>query len=180
MIVKLFSMLMALLLSSGTFGGITAPSHVDLDFTEHGVQITYEDGTGYWLEYEQPQNSEIPLDEIDYQETEELFLMDMEAQGLTDYVLYDASELTAEVLENRMGTVIIERCIGFVTNGQTGDGELLNPANKDFNYISYRSVDQPYCDGTVILSYMVYNPGNNYIDDIMERYDFVVSREWED
>lgn len=30
--------------------------------------------------------------------------------------------------------------------------------------------------GTVFLSYMVYNPDNNYIDDIMERYDFILDR----
>ena len=31
-------------------------------------------------------------------------------------------------------------------------------------------------DGTVFLSYMVYNPDNNYIDDIMEPYDFILDR----
>lgn len=178
MIVKMLSVMMALLLCAGNCGEIE-PSHVDLDFTEYGVQITYDDGTGYWLEYE-PQCSSIPWRGIDFLETEELFLMDMEESGLTDYVLYDSSELTAEIIETRKGTTIIERCIGFVTNGQTGDGEILNAANADYNYISYRSVDQKYCDGTVFLTYLIYNPDNNYIDDITERYDFVISREWED
>lgn len=177
MMVKMFAMLMALLLSGS---GEIAPTHVDLDITESGVQITYEDGTGYWLEYGEIPESQIPLSEIDFLETEELFLMEMEERGLTDYELYDASELDAEILENRNGTVIIERCIGFVTNGQTGDGAILNAADKNYNYISYRSIDQEYCDGTVILTYLIYNPDNNYIDDITERYDFVISREWED
>ena len=34
--------------------------------------------------------------------------------------------------------------------------------------------------GTVLVSYMIYDPSNNYIDDIMERYDFVICREYED
>ena len=41
------------------------------------------------------------------------------------------------------GTVIIERCIGFVTNGETGDGELLNPADPDYAYISYAGMESP-------------------------------------
>ena len=99
MIVKMLSVMMALLLCAGNCGEIE-PSHVDLDFTEYGVQITYDDGTGYWLEYE-PQCSSIPWRGIDFMETEELFLMDMEESGLTDYVLYDSSELTAEIVETR-------------------------------------------------------------------------------
>lgn len=170
--VKLFAMLMALLMSAGVFSGEIDPGHVDLDITDNGAQITFEDGTGYWLEFRQTQNSAI--------RTEELFLSEMEEKGLTDYELYDSSELTADILESRKGTTIIERCIGFVTNGQTGDGAILNAADKNYNYISYRSIDQEYCDGTVILTYLIYNPDNNYIDDITERYDFVVSREWED
>ena len=143
---------------------------MDLDITDYGAQITFEDGTGYWLEFRQTQNSAIRLEEVDYLETEELFLSEMEENGLTNYELYDSSELTADILESRKGTTIIERCIGFVTNGQTGDGAILNAADKNYNYISYRS----------IVTYLIYNPDNNYIDDITERYDFVISREWED
>ena len=178
--VKLFAMLMALLMSAGVSSGEIDTGHVDLDITDYGTQITFEDGTGYWLGFRQTQNSAIRLEEVDDLETEELFLSEMEENGLTNYELYDSSELTADILESRKGTTIIERCIGFVTNGQTGDGAILNAADKNYNYISYRSIDQEYCDGTVILTYLIYNPDNNYIDDIMERYDFVISREWED
>ena len=45
MIVKMLSVMMALLLCAGNCGEIE-PSHVDLDFTEYGVQITYDDGIG--------------------------------------------------------------------------------------------------------------------------------------
>lgn len=117
----------------------------------------------------------------DYMETEEVFLMDFEeTYGIGDYELYDASELTAEMLENRNGKTIIERCIGIVTNGEKGDGSLLNYPDPEYYYISYRSVSEEYRDGTIVLSYMVYDPSTNYVDDIMERYDFIICREYED
>lgn len=116
-----------------------------------------------------------------WREIEDCFIEDVLAHMSYEYKLYDASELSAEILENRNGMVIVERCIGFVTNKTTGDGKVLNPYNKDADYIAYRSVtDQKYYNGTVFISYMIYNPENNYIDDITERYDFVLCREWED
>lgn len=116
-----------------------------------------------------------------WREIEDCFIEDVLASMPYEYKLYDASELSAEILENRNGMVIVERCIGFVTNKTTGDGKVLNAYNKDYDYISCRSVtDQKYYDGTVFISYMIYNPENNYIDDITERYDFVLCREWED
>ena len=51
MMVKLFAMLMALLMSAGVSSGEIDPGHVDLDITDYGAQITFEDGTGYWLEF---------------------------------------------------------------------------------------------------------------------------------
>ena len=98
-------------------------------------------------------------------------------------LIYDTDELTAEILENRtkQDSIIIERVIGMVTNReQDGDGIVLNTSDTVYNYISYRSVDFETCDGTIILTYFVYNPGTDYVDDIMERYDFVLDREYED
>lgn len=116
-----------------------------------------------------------------WREIEDCFIEDVLANMPYEYKLYDASELSAEILENRNGMVIVERCIGFVTDKTTGDGKVLNAYDDDYDYISYRSVtDQKYYDGTVFISYMIYNPENNYIDDITERYDFVLCREWED
>ena len=62
---------------------------------------------------------------VDYSATENFFLRQIEADGLTDYILYDSSELTAEMLAARNGITIIERCIGVVTNKTAGDGKLL-------------------------------------------------------
>lgn len=115
-----------------------------------------------------------------FQEIEESLLSLLDAAGAEEIRLYDCSELTMDILENRQGTTIVERCIGLVTNAQTGDGKILNLPEGSGDYISYRGVYHPVDDGTVILSYMVYSPDNNYFDDIVERYDFVLDREWED
>lgn len=115
-----------------------------------------------------------------FNEIESSLLSLLDAAGAEEIRLYDCSELTTEILENRQGTTIVERCIGLVTNKQTGDGMILNLPEDCGYYISYRNVYHPISDGTVMLSYMVYSPDNNYVDDIVERYDFVLDREWED
>ena len=115
----------------------------------------------------------------DYTEIEELFIMELTEKGLGSYQMYDASELTAEILENRNGITIIERCVGMVVDKTKGDGIILNAYHPEFNYISYRSCGQEVRDGTILVSYMVYNPDTTYIDDITERYDFVICRDYE-
>ena len=109
----------------------------------------------------------------DYSTTEEAFL-----KGNPDCVLYDASELTTEILENRKGTVIVERCVGLVTETYNGKHGII--LNDNDSYISYNGFEEKLCEGTVVVTYFVYNADNNYIDDITERYDFVVCREYED
>lgn len=127
----------------------------------------------------------------DYTETEELFLMDfyenyLPTLGISEdkVFLYDSDDLTTEMLESRKGTVIIERCIGMVTDKENGDGLILNyHSDEGGYYIAYRNEECQklnLCNGTVLVSYMVYDPNNNYIDDIGDRYDFVICREYED
>ena len=119
----------------------------------------------------------------DYYGIEDAFVLDIYQNGYEYMMIYDTEELTAEILENRtqQESIIIERVIGMVTNReQDGDGIVLNTKDTEYNYISYRSVDFETCDGTIILTYFVYNHGTDYVDDIMERYDFVLDREYED
>ena len=167
---KLLSILLVfILLLVFAAGCAKAPSVADIPTTDEPAEqgITLPE----CLEYGDAQ----------WREIEDCFIEDVLAYMPYEYKLYDASELSAEILENRNGMVIVERCIGFVTDKTTGDGKVLNAYDKDYDYISYRSVtDQKYYDGTVFISYMIYNPENNYIDDITERYDFVLCREWED
>ena len=88
--------------------------------------------------------------------------------------IIDSDDLTMEMLQNRKGTIIIEKCIGIV-NDKEGNGKLLNCSNPEYFYISYKSV--PKVDvGDVILTYFVYNPDNNIEDDITERFDFIIDK----
>ena len=109
---------------------------------------------------------------------EDSLVQQLAASGAENIVVYDSSELTAEMLEGRNGALIVERCIGTVTNAEKGDGMVFNSPDPQFSYIAYRRVSQPLENGMVVLSYMVYNPNNNYVDDIYERYDFVLDIEW--
>ena len=115
-----------------------------------------------------------------FEEIEKSFLNLLDAAGWQNVELYDCSELTVDILENRKGTTVVERCIGLVTDKEAGDGMILNLPEDCGYYIGYRNIYLPIAEGTVMLSYMVYNPKSNYIDDIIERYDFVLDREWED
>lgn len=124
----------------------------------------------------------------DYTEIEKSFLSDylnniLPSTNISSerVFVYDMSEITDEVIEKRRGNLIIERCIGIVTDEESGDGQVLNGADARY-YISYRGgtcEDLSLHDGTVVISYLVFNPYNNSIDDIMERYDFVLCREYE-
>lgn len=99
--------------------------------------------------------------------------------GLNNFRIYNASELTSEILENRTNsdTIIVERCIGIVTNEKRiGDGKVLNALDENYNYISYMDVDGAK-EGNTIVTYLVYNPDNNFVDDIMERYDYILNKE---
>ena len=90
--------------------------------------------------------------------------------------VYDASEITLDLLENREGKTIVERCYGVVLDMETGDGRIINAADGAGNYISYRSVYQTHDENSIMLTYLVYNPENNYCDDIIIRYDFVLEK----
>lgn len=93
--------------------------------------------------------------------------------------IYDASELTGDIIVGRDGKLIAERCIGVVTDAQSGSGRVLNPYDKEYDYISYSFCDVPYKDGTVIVTYLIYDPYTDGVDDIIDRFDIVLTREYE-
>lgn len=85
---------------------------------------------------------------------------------------YDSADLTLEDLQNRNGTIIIEKCIGVVETPEK-DGRVINYVDPDHYYISYRGVED--CNvGDVILTYFIYNPDTNYEDDILYRFDYII------
>lgn len=79
--------------------------------------------------------------------------------------LYDSSELTEDILANRQGKLIIEKCVGTVTDDEK------NGSLEDGSYISYESVD--CTKGDTITTYLIFNPDTNYVDDVIERFDYI-------
>lgn len=79
--------------------------------------------------------------------------------------LYDSSELTEDILANRQGKLIIEKCVGEVTDDEK------NGSLEDGSYISYESVD--CTKGDTITTYLIFNPDTNYVDDVIERFDYI-------
>lgn len=77
----------------------------------------------------------------------------------------DSSELTEDILANRQGKLIIEKCIGTVTDDEK------NGSLEDGSYISYADVN--CVKGDTITTYLIYNPDTNYTDDVIERFDYV-------
>lgn len=115
----------------------------------------------------------------DYTALEENFTLDIEDK----YKIYNPDELTEEILINRTknDTLIIERIIGVVTNkNRKGDGKILNTTDEYYNYINYSNADLPITDGTILLTYCIYNPDSDYTDDIVDRFDFILDRNFED
>ncbi len=82
--------------------------------------------------------------------------------------VYDSSELTEDILANRQGKLIIEKCVGAVTDDEK------NGSLEDGSYISYADVD--CTKGDTVITYLIYNPDTNYTDDVVERFDFVQNR----
>lgn len=85
--------------------------------------------------------------------------------------IIDSTYLTFDALQNRKGTIIVEKCIGIVTDFSK-NGELVN-GNIEYSYISYKNVRKAKPDD-IIITYFVYNPFNNVEDDILFRLDFII------
>jgi len=85
----------------------------------------------------------------------------------------DTSELTYYDITHRKGSVLVERVIGKVKNNKK-DGRVLNHGNNPYNYISYKGIK---CKkGDIIVTYVLYNPENNYEDDIIARWDYIIAK----
>lgn len=83
--------------------------------------------------------------------------------------IYNTEELTEDILANRQGKLIIEKCVGKVLDNEK-NGAIQN-ADSDYNYISYADVD--CTKGDTVTTYLIYNPETNYTDDVIERFDYV-------
>lgn len=86
--------------------------------------------------------------------------------------LYNTSDMTEEILTNRNGKIIVEKIVGEVTNYRL-DGEILNASTGNGNYINYQRVDGAK-EGDTIVTYYIYNPFSNEIDDVLTRLDYII------
>ena len=78
-----------------------------------------------------------------------------------------------DILTHRKGNyLVIEISDGTVVNAKTGAGKL-DTTDKTYNYISYKGV-KGVRNGSRVRTYAVYNPNNNYEDDIATRFDKVI------
>jgi hypothetical protein len=96
----------------------------------------------------------------------------VERKGIGRVREYYSNELTADILETRGDDIVIEKIIGVCEN-RKGDGRILNSADTDYDYISYRSV-KGVKPGDVVLTICIYEPGNGYTDDVADRFDYVI------
>lgn len=113
----------------------------------------------------------------DYSELENAFLSTVQETRYEDIKIFDIDDVNETVMDMYYDKYIIERTVGIVTNEKEyGDGKILNTSSSS-NYISYRNAKLNITDGTIILTYFVYSPGGC---DPVERYDFILDREFED
>lgn len=84
----------------------------------------------------------------------------------------ESDDLTFDMLCNRNGDIIIEKVMGTVVDDE-GNGKVLNCRNPEYDYISYKCVENANV-GDTILTYFVYNPYTDFEDDIILRFDYII------
>ena len=117
-----------------------------------------------------------------YYPIEDNYVMNIVEVGYSNFHIYDSRNVTGEMLTNRTESdkIIVERVIAIITNKEhEGDAKVLN-TNGNYTYISYYGTDLDYTTGTIMITYLMYNPETDYEDDIIERYDYVLDRNFED
>lgn len=111
--------------------------------------------------------------------TSQVQFYDNMIQDANTIEIYDTSELTHDIMQNRNGKIIVEKIIGEVTNSKL-DGKILNTSNNenytnknDGLYINYERVNGAKV-GDKIVTYFIYNPFTNAQDDVLTRLDFII------
>lgn len=120
---------------------------------------------------------------LSYIPIEDNYVMEMVDKGYINFDIYDPVDITMDMLTKRTTSrrIIVERIVGIVTNKERdGDGMILNSDDDNYNYISYSGTNLDYTTGTIVVTYLMYNPKTNYEDDIIERYDYILDRSYED
>ncbi len=142
--------LLAMLVSVSVIGCNTTENdnYIDLNTvtsysgTANGLQLNFTDGTGYYLEI--PQESDT-LTEVFYIGSES-----------------DHDKLL-DALENRNGKIVVEISTGTVLD-TNGNGQDISGYYRKYDSSRFSAGDR-------VQSIFVYNPENNFIDDILYRLD---------
>ena len=78
-----------------------------------------------------------------------------------------------DIITRRKPFLIVETCVGTVT-GYRDNGKAYGKDSHN-NYIGYGNVNAKLEDK--VLTFMIWNPCNNYEDDIMARFDIIIGNE---
>lgn len=110
------------------------------------------------------------------------FIPELESEEVSegeDYAIIDASELTEGILFHRAegNTLIVERVISRI--GEDGKGRVINTGGIGADTLSFKYSSLPLTEGTLVQSYRIYNPNNNKLD-VVNRFDFILSRDFEE
>ena len=87
---------------------------------------------------------------------------------------YQPDEISTDLFSSS-NRPIIEITAGTVCNAETGDGEIQNTTETEYNYISYKDVDGIE-NGSKVLTFFYYSKNAKDVDDITARFDIVYSR----
>lgn len=96
------------------------------------------------------------------------------ADGVGTIREYWCDELTTDILVNRGTDIIVEKIIGICQDTE-GNGQIVNCSDPQHNYISYKGVEDRYV-GAVILTICIYQPCNEFEDDVVQRFDYILGR----
>lgn len=88
-------------------------------------------------------------------------------EKMSGFKAVDTKKLTLKRLRHRKGKkLIVERIIGKVVDNK-GNGRVIGSKG----YIKYPKRFH-YKKGDVVVTYCFYNPKSNYVDDIIDRWDW--------
>ena len=99
-----------------------------------------------------------------------------------DYCIYNREELTPDILEHRAehDTLIVERLFVQVTEiDPTVTYRAYGTVIGYDDTVTYLNMNDIVAEGTIMLTYRIYNPNNNDPKSYVNRYDYVLDRRYE-
>ena len=121
----------------------------------------------------------------DYEPIELNFIPVLENEEVSegeDYHIYNREELTPDILEHRAegNTLIVERLFVQVTEiDPTVTYRAYGTVIGYDDTVTYLNMNDIVAEGTIMLTYRIYDPNNNDPESRVNRYDFVLDRRYE-